>query len=202
MRQLEARACASGVVTASQTGAEAVLERRGRRSARPGAASSSDEVAERDDAQPEPRARASASCLRRPAREQRRCASSTTQRDRPAARPRPRPRRSTLSLSIWPKMYTDATSVLNGMLPEISTTEPNSPIARAKASADAGEDRRQQVRQDDAAEDREAARRRATRRPPPSRGRARAAPAAPRGPRTAASRTAAPARPPPACRRR
>ena len=40
-----------------------------------------------------------------------------------------------LSLSIWPKMKTEATSVLNGRLPEISTTEPNSPSARAKASA-------------------------------------------------------------------
>src|SRR6266545_3034626 len=34
-----------------------------------------------------------------------------------------------------PKMYTDATSVLNGRFPEISTTAPNSPTARAKASA-------------------------------------------------------------------
>ena len=38
-------------------------------------------------------------------------------------------------LSIRPKMKTDATSVLNGRFPEISTIEPNSPIARAKASA-------------------------------------------------------------------
>ena len=48
----------------------------------------------------------------------------------------------TLSLSIWQKMNTDATSVLNGRLPVISTSEPNSPTARANASADAGEDRR------------------------------------------------------------
>ena len=38
-------------------------------------------------------------------------------------------------LSIWLKMKTDETSVLNGMLPEIRISEPNSPIARAKASA-------------------------------------------------------------------
>ncbi len=31
------------------------------------------------------------------------------------------------------KIHDDATSVLNGMLPEMSTTEPNSPTARAKA---------------------------------------------------------------------
>jgi hypothetical protein len=41
----------------------------------------------------------------------------------------------TASLSMRPKMNTDATSVLNGMLPATSTTEPNSPTARAKASA-------------------------------------------------------------------
>src|SRR4029079_12781367 len=34
-----------------------------------------------------------------------------------------------------PKTYTDATSVLNGRFPEIRTTAPNSPIARANASA-------------------------------------------------------------------
>ena len=39
------------------------------------------------------------------------------------------------SLWIWLKMNTEATSVLNGMLPEIRTSEPNSPIERAKASA-------------------------------------------------------------------
>ena len=32
-------------------------------------------------------------------------------------------------------MCTEATSVENGMLPDRRTTEPNSPIARAKASA-------------------------------------------------------------------
>ena len=36
------------------------------------------------------------------------------------------------SFSIWVKTLTEATSVLNGMLPEMSTTEPNSPMARAK----------------------------------------------------------------------
>ena len=36
---------------------------------------------------------------------------------------------------IWPKMKTEATSVLNGMFPEIRTSEPNSPIERANASA-------------------------------------------------------------------
>ena len=40
-----------------------------------------------------------------------------------------------LSLSIWLKMCTEATWVLNGRLPEISTVEPNSLIARANASA-------------------------------------------------------------------
>jgi hypothetical protein len=37
--------------------------------------------------------------------------------------------------SIWLRMKTDETSVLNGMLPEIRISEPNSPRARAKASA-------------------------------------------------------------------
>ena len=37
------------------------------------------------------------------------------------------------SFSTWLKIATDATSVLNGMLPEMSTIEPNSPMARAKA---------------------------------------------------------------------
>ena len=60
-----------------------------------------------------------------------------------------------LPLSICPKMKTDETSVSKGMLPEIRTSEPNSPIARAKASARAGEDRRGEVRQHDAAEDRQ-----------------------------------------------
>src|ERR1700757_4034534 len=38
--------------------------------------------------------------------------------------------------SLWErlKIHEEATSVLNGMLPEMSTTEPNSPTARAKAS--------------------------------------------------------------------
>ena len=58
---------------------------------------------------------------------------------------------------MWPKMCTDAISVLNGRLPEISTTEPNSPTARAKREAGAGDDRRQQAGQHDAAEHREAA---------------------------------------------
>ena len=40
-----------------------------------------------------------------------------------------------LSLWIWLKMKTDATSVLKAMFPEIRTSEPNSPIERAKASA-------------------------------------------------------------------
>ena len=40
-----------------------------------------------------------------------------------------------LSLSIWLKMCTEATWVLNGRLPEISTVEPNSLIARANDSA-------------------------------------------------------------------
>ena len=40
-----------------------------------------------------------------------------------------------LPLSICPKMKTDATSVLPGMLPESRISEPNSPIARAKARA-------------------------------------------------------------------
>ena len=52
-------------------------------------------------------------------------------------------------------MRTDATSVLNGTLPEISTTEPNSPIARAKPSAVPVEHRGRQVRQDDPAQDRD-----------------------------------------------
>ena len=41
----------------------------------------------------------------------------------------------TLSLSIWPRMYTDATSVWNGRLPVSSTVAPNSLIARVNASA-------------------------------------------------------------------
>ena len=53
-----------------------------------------------------------------------------------------RRRRPVLSFSICPKMKTEATWVLNGRLPEISTTEPNSPSARAKASAVARQDRR------------------------------------------------------------
>ena len=40
-----------------------------------------------------------------------------------------------LSLSMFLKMKMDATCVWNGMFPEIRTIEPNSPIARAKASA-------------------------------------------------------------------
>ena len=39
-----------------------------------------------------------------------------------------------LSFSICPKTNTEATSVLNGRLPEMSTTDPNSPSARAKPS--------------------------------------------------------------------
>ena len=45
-----------------------------------------------------------------------------------------RRRRWSLSLSIWPNTNTDATSVLNGRLPLISTIEPNSPTARPNAS--------------------------------------------------------------------
>ena len=54
-------------------------------------------------------------------------------------------------------MKTDATSVLKGRFPEMSTTEPNSPIARANASATPGQDGREQVRKDDVAERREGA---------------------------------------------
>ena len=50
-------------------------------------------------------------------------------------------------LSRWPKIATEATCVLSGMLPLISTTEPNSPTALAKARlqplAIAGHERRQ-----------------------------------------------------------
>ena len=70
--------------------------------------------------------------------ERRRRGSRAARRARSAAaRPRPPRRRAAASLSICPKMYTEATSVLNGMLPAISTTEPNSPTARANASAGA-----------------------------------------------------------------
>jgi hypothetical protein len=41
----------------------------------------------------------------------------------------------TSSPSSCPKMWMEATSVWNGTLPEMSTTAPNSPIARAKPSA-------------------------------------------------------------------
>ena len=51
-------------------------------------------------------------------------------------------------------MNSEATWVL-GRLPEIRTSEPNSPIARANASAVPGEDRRPQVREDDPAEGRQ-----------------------------------------------
>ena len=40
-----------------------------------------------------------------------------------------------LSLSMFEKICTDATCVLNGMFPEMRMTAPNSPTARAKASA-------------------------------------------------------------------
>src|SRR5215208_4320020 len=40
-----------------------------------------------------------------------------------------------LSLSIFEKICTDATCVLNGMFPEMRMTAPNSPTAREDASA-------------------------------------------------------------------
>ncbi len=58
------------------------------------------------------------------------------------------------SFWICVKMLTEATSVFIGMFPEISTTEPNSPTARAKRETAAGQDRRQQRRQDDPPQDR------------------------------------------------
>ena len=61
-----------------------------------------------------------------------------------------------LSLSICLKMNIEATCVSNGMLPQIRTIEPNSPTARANASAAPLEDRRHEVGQDHAAEDGEA----------------------------------------------
>ncbi len=59
------------------------------------------------------------------------------QDDRDAPRPR-RNRRSRSGRRCTPRRP----AVLNGMLPEIRTTEPNSPMARANASAGAGDDRR------------------------------------------------------------
>ena len=52
--------------------------------------------------------------------------SSTTETDAAAARSSP---------SIALKMWTEATSVENGMFPEMSTTEPNSPTALPNESA-------------------------------------------------------------------
>ena len=56
---------------------------------------------------------------------------------------------ATLSFSSRLKIYTEPTSVLNGRLPEIRTTEPNSPTARANDSAVPGEDRRRERGQHD-----------------------------------------------------
>ena len=62
------------------------------------------------------------------------------------------------SPSIALKMLTEATSVSNGMFPEMRTTEPNSPTAFPNESADPGEDRGHEVGEDDPAEGRERAR--------------------------------------------
>ena len=59
-----------------------------------------------------------------------------------------------LSLSIWPNTSTEATSVLYGRLPLISTTEPNSPTRAAEREPDAASIAGAQRRQDDPAEDR------------------------------------------------
>ena len=40
------------------------------------------------------------------------------------------------SASTWPKMYTDASSVLYGMFPAIRTTDPNSPMLAYDPEAD------------------------------------------------------------------
>ena len=62
------------------------------------------------------------------------------------------------SLSICLKTKTDATCVWNGMFPEIRTIEPNSPTARANASAQPLMIAGPEVRQHDPAEGRPAAR--------------------------------------------
>ena len=117
-RQPEGVHAPPGSVTASQAGAEAVLEgpaedeadrqheqqRRGSR-ARPCAGASREATAH----------------ARPPAPTGSAIPSSTHERDHEQHAPRPPRRRLTRSLSICPKMNTDATSVLNGMLPAIST---------------------------------------------------------------------------------
>ena len=62
-----------------------------------------------------------------------------------------------LSLSMFEKICTDATCVLNGMFPEMRMTAPNSPTARAKASATPERIAGTRFGKDHAAEDREAA---------------------------------------------
>ena len=160
------------------------------------------QVAERDDPQPVAcEAVPTSGPWRRPPAAARRPITSRTtseidqQQTETAAAP------VVLSLSIWPKMKTEATSVSNG---SCRRSGPASRTRRSRARRPAPRRRGSpgvRFGQDDPAEDGERARRRARRRPPPSRGRARAAPAAPRGRRTAASRTAARARRRPGCRR-
>ena len=56
--------------------------------------------------------------------------------------------------SLWErlKIHDEATSVLNGRLPEMSTTEPNSPTARAKARPAPARTDGEDAREDDAAQ--------------------------------------------------
>ena len=71
------------------------------------------------------------------------------------ARRRPPRRRPGSSCSMSPKTCSEATSVSNGMLPAISTIEPNSPSARANARPAPPRMAGTSVRQDDAAEGRQ-----------------------------------------------
>ena len=110
-----------------------------------GAEQDDQQVAERDEAERRslrtlvPRRAAAEPADERAARANEIASSTTATAAAPSGSP----------LWIWLKTKTDATSVLNGRFPEISTIAPISPTARANASVDAGEDPREDVRQHD-----------------------------------------------------
>ena len=150
---------AAGVVIESHTKPDAVLERPVEDDRRPARAAARRGTRARGRAGRSGRGgqRSSAASLR--VRSGRGRGSRAARRARArAARPTPRRPTSIASLSMRPKMNTEATSVLNGMLPAMSTTEPNSPTARANASAAPERIAGHEVGQDDPPEDRRRAR--------------------------------------------
>ena len=182
---------AAGVVIESQTGADAVLERavedqpdRHEQQQR--------QVAERDDAQPDPRCAAQRSCAATTRPSARIASSTTSESSEQHDRHRGRARRVVALDLLEDEDRRDLRLERDVARRSARSSRTRRPRGRS-ASAAPDEDRRHQVGQDDPARRRRRRGARATRRPPPSRGRARSAPAAPSARRTAASRTAAPA---------